>query len=680
MALAPARTDDQGRTAGAFRAAVLAAWTPRPRLTVSEIAQRDLVLSREYSKEPGAIRLARTPFLRDPMDCLSPDHPALTVVFKGPVQIGKTIIGQAFIAAVVGYYPGPMLVVTDTDTKAEEFSKYRLDMMIRDSPHLRSRVAEAKSRSRDNTIKMKTFPGGYLKLVGAQSASGLTSMTCRYVLLDEADDHKANVSYAGSSVSLALGRQTTYGEMRKTLIVSSPKVKGDSEIEAWYERGDRRRYWVPCPRCGEFQVLEWRDPDTGAFRLVWPQGHPDEARYLCARCGAAWENRDKNALLPAGEWRPDRPDLGEGGTIVSFALNALYSPVGMYSWADMARQWEKANERVRAGDIEELRAFVNTRLAESFAEPGEQIDPNALANRLDPDWDAVPAGVLCIVIGVDVQDDRIEAVTLGIGAGWEMWVLSYNVILSDPLDQQTWTALDTLVLRHWQTEDGRPLRAAATCVDSGHRTQAVYDYARTRKRWGVRAIKGVGGPAKPIWDKAIRKAGKLKHQGQFYAVGTDSTKDKLHECLKVTLPGPKFLHVPARIPRAYPDWFEQLTAERKVHYREKGKEVRGWRPITEGRRNEVLDTMVYALAAAYSVQMGRPGFFDPRAAPEPPPTREPDPTPVLPRPDPITPPTPPNRAWMGNAAPREHRPRESRRGVGADWWSRRGPGRGRDRW
>ncbi len=672
MTPAPAGRTDPARSARAMRSVLLAGFEPPPRLRVSEIAERDLVLSREYSKEPGAIRLARTPFLREPMDRLSPEDRAQTIVFMGPVQIGKTIIGQAFIAAVVGYYPGPMLVVTDTDTKAEEFSKYRLDMMIRDSSHLRSRVAVAKSRSRDNTIKLKTFPGGYLKLVGAQSASGLTSMTCRYVLLDEADDHKANVSYAGSSVSLALGRQTTYGDMRKTLIVSSPKVKGDSEIEAWFERGDRRRFWVPCPRCGEFQVLQWRDPETGVFRLVWPKGRPEEARYICAHCGAAWENRDKNAFLPAGEWRAERPDLGENGTIASYALNALYSPVGMYSWADMARQWEKATERVKAGDIEELRAFVNTRLAESFEEPGEQIDPNALANRLDPDWDAVPAGVLCIVIGVDVQDDRVEVVTLGIGAGWEMWILAYNVILSDPLDRQTWAALDDLVLRRWQTEDGRTLRAAATCVDSGHRTQSVYDYARTRKKWGVRAIKGVGGPAKPIWDKAIRRAGKLKHQGQFYAVGTDTTKDKLHECLKVTLPGPKFLHVPARIPRTYPDWFEQLTAERKVNYREKGKEVRGWRLVTEGRRNEVLDTMVYALAAAYSVQMGRPGFFDARVE-APGATVEPA------APAPSAPAPVPERAWHAPGRPAQPRTRGVVRGKGVDFWTQRGPRRGRDR-
>jgi len=158
MTPAPAPRDDAERATATLHHPIRTACRPRSRLLVSEIAERDLVLSREYSKEPGPIRLARTPFLREPMDCMSPDNPALTVVFMKPVQIGGTIIGQAFIASVVGYYPGPMLVVTDTDTKAEEFSKYRLDIMVRDSAYLRSRVAEAKSRNRDNTIKISPSP------------------------------------------------------------------------------------------------------------------------------------------------------------------------------------------------------------------------------------------------------------------------------------------------------------------------------------------------------------------------------------------------------------------------------------------------------------------------------------------------------------------------------------------
>jgi hypothetical protein len=39
-------------------------------------------------------------------------------------------------------------------------------------------------------------------------------------------------------------------------MVSTPLVTGLSRIEAAFAESDQRRFWVPCPHCGEFQVLE----------------------------------------------------------------------------------------------------------------------------------------------------------------------------------------------------------------------------------------------------------------------------------------------------------------------------------------------------------------------------------------------------------------------------------------
>ena len=48
---------------------------PDPRLTVSEWAERYRMLSTKESAEPGRWRNARTPYLREIMDCLSPASP-----------------------------------------------------------------------------------------------------------------------------------------------------------------------------------------------------------------------------------------------------------------------------------------------------------------------------------------------------------------------------------------------------------------------------------------------------------------------------------------------------------------------------------------------------------------------------------------------------------------------------
>ena len=599
-----------------LKGALKKAWAPRPRLTITEVAERYRILSSEDSHEPGPYRVARTPYVQEPQDRLSPQDPVQVVVLAWAAQTAKTSVGLNWALAVMGYYPAPMLGVFPKEDNARDWSRQRMDPMISSSTLLRDRVTTAKARTKEATVMARSFPGGRLRLAGSNSPNDLAAMPARYALIEEADRHPRDVGGEGSSTSLVIARQTTFGASRKTLIVSTPTVAGESEVWEWYLRGDQRFLWVPCPSCGEYQRLQWKDPDTGTYRLVWPSGHPEEARYTCAHCGHSIEDRDKNVMLPAGEWRAARPDLGEGGTITSYHLNGLYSPHGWLSWAEMAREWEQATTRAKAGDVERLRTYVNTRLAQTFEAPSDTVEPGSLQARVEPDWDAVPLGVQAVVCGTDVQDDRTETLTLGIGAGQELWVLSYNVIHSDPLDQQTWTQHDAILQRRWTREDGEELRVLCSCVDSGFRTQAVYDYCRTRKRrrWNVHAVKGRGGKSVPIWESKVRKGGKNKNLGRFHLVGTDTAKDTIYAILQTKTPGPRYLHVPESILRQYPDWFTQLTNEKRVKKTDKsGRSTWVWVPKVSGARQEVLDTMVYCLAALAQIR-GAGVILDPTPA------------------------------------------------------------------
>ena len=56
---------------------------PDPILTVSEWADEHRVLPPQASAEPGPWRTARTPYLREIMDCLSVTSPIVEVVFAG---------------------------------------------------------------------------------------------------------------------------------------------------------------------------------------------------------------------------------------------------------------------------------------------------------------------------------------------------------------------------------------------------------------------------------------------------------------------------------------------------------------------------------------------------------------------------------------------------------------------
>ena len=77
---------------------ILRAWcaglTPDPDLTVSKWADRHRKLSSRASAEPGQYRTARTPYMGEIMDRLSPGDPTQRVVFMKAAQVGATEAGN----------------------------------------------------------------------------------------------------------------------------------------------------------------------------------------------------------------------------------------------------------------------------------------------------------------------------------------------------------------------------------------------------------------------------------------------------------------------------------------------------------------------------------------------------------------------------------------------------------
>lgn len=221
--------------------AVLRALRPDPILTVSEWADAHRRLSGKAASEPGPWRTARTPYLKEIMDCLSPASPIRRVVFMKGAQVGGTECGNNWIGFVIHHTPGPMLAVLPTGEMAKRNSKQRIDPLIEESEVLRSRVRPARSRDSGNTILQKEFQGGVLVLTGANSAAGLRSMPVRFLFLDEVDAYPGDVDGEGDPVALAEARTRTFAR-RKILIVSTPTIRGISRIEREYDLSDQRRY------------------------------------------------------------------------------------------------------------------------------------------------------------------------------------------------------------------------------------------------------------------------------------------------------------------------------------------------------------------------------------------------------------------------------------------------------
>ena len=114
---------------------------PEVELTVSEHADLYRVVSPESgSPFPGPWRTYRVPYLREPMDCLHPDHPARRVTLKFSAQTGKSEIGVNWFCFIVDRAPGPMLTVLPTGAEAVKYNRVKIQPTVDASPaHPRSR-------------------------------------------------------------------------------------------------------------------------------------------------------------------------------------------------------------------------------------------------------------------------------------------------------------------------------------------------------------------------------------------------------------------------------------------------------------------------------------------------------------------------------------------------------------
>jgi phage terminase large subunit GpA-like protein len=574
-----------------------AAVLPPERIDLSQWADRHRKLSSEGSVQPGQWQCF--PFQRAPLDAISPHSPYEQVVLMWSSQMGKTEMLLNLIGYAIAEAPGPMLVVQPTLMMAEAFSKDRVSPMFRDMIVLKGKVADPKSRDAGSTIFHRRFTGGHLTIVGSNSPAGLASRPIRYLLMDELDRWEDSAGAEGDPAALAIARTRTFWN-RRVLAVSSPTIKGASRMEAAFLESDQRFYHVPCPHCRRHQRLVWQ-------RVEWPEGKAEEARYRCAGCEQLIPHHKKAWMVANGHWVV----TNAASNIAGFHLSELYSP--WRAWSQLAAEWLAAQ-----GNIERLRAFINTSLAELWDDQaaGAVTETELLARR-EVYGPMLPERAAVVTAGVDVQDDRVEVSVYPWTKAEECWLMAHQIIPGDPSTPALWAALDGFLLKPWPHPLLGPVNIHAVCIDSGgHFTQAVCDFCEQRRGRRVWAIKGMAG-ARPVWPRRQSKAAK----GKVYVIGVDSCKMSIQQRLKLT-EGPGCIHFPTTVELPF---FEQMTSEYlKTEYR-RGRPERSWER-RKGRAAEAWDCAVYALAAIHGLasngisldmEAQRVGLLRQNAAPPP---------------------------------------------------------------
>lgn len=599
-------------------------------LKPSEWAEQKRYLPASVTALPGYFRFSVAPYLREIVDCLGLDSPVREVtVMKGVQLCVTTGILENTIGWLIDHVrTSPSMLLTAD----QELAKLRMDShitpMLQESglAHLITSADQISTRKTGKTDqKIEWFGGGFLIPFGAKSANKLRSIPIEFLLRDEIDGYPDVVGKDGDPMKLSADRTAAFEGTRKIADVSTPTIKGQSKIEARFDAGDQRYYFVRCLKCNFPQVLRWRhdNKDTGERTgITWETERgrlvADSVRYLCQECGHPHANDDKTRLLApehGAEWRPTT--VAEDPSHRSYHLSALYSPVGMQTWAACVRKWLGAwdVERNRPRDMGRLQVFYNNVLGEPFELRGERVKLEAVNTHKRDEYrfGQVPnkfaekhcgSAVLVLTCAVDVHKENLAVAVFG----WcrdrravliDYWRFEGNTERLD--DAATWGRLAALIEGDGYTaDDGKKYRIQLTLIDSGYRPDDVYQFC-SQYDAAVFPVKGRDAPPK---SASIQEFSEFTTEmGQkAYGVTVDFYKDRWSAALKrdwepAAAPLQPYGHFNA--PRdATEKQLRELTVEQK---REKIERATGKRIGFEwhrpsGAANELWDLLVYANA------------------------------------------------------------------------------------
>lgn len=581
------------------------------------------------------------PYVIEPMNCLaSREYDA--VIFVGPARTGKTIgLIDGWVIYNVICDPADMLIIQMTEEKAREHSKKRLARTFRVSPEVVSRLSPNKN---DNNVYDRTFlAGNYLK-IGWPSVNIMSSSDYKCVALTDYDRFPEDIDGEGDAFSLASKRTTTFMSSGMTLVESSPgrdvkdvKWRRTSPHEAppttgilsLYNRGDRRRWYWPCPHCGEY--FQPCGDVVAGFRDIADPVLASEAAYIqCPSCSGRIMPEQKRELNGRGVWLRDGESINADGSrygdprrsrIASFWMEgpaAAYQTLSQLVYKLLVAEQEYET----TGSEETLKTVINTDWGLPYLPRAsmEQRKSELLEQRAEPvPSRSVPDGVNFLVATVDVQAGRhrrfVVQVT-GYGSRGERWIIDrYNITQSlrgdsdgesqriDPASYpEDWDVLLTDVFhKSWPlaSDPSQQMRLMAMAVDSGGEdgvTDNAYKFWRRCRRDGlgkrIYLFKGDSiRRAKLITRTFPDNTGRTGRRAQaagdvpLWLLQTDALKDRVNNALWRDSPGPGYVH--------FPDWlgswfYDELTYEERSSDGKWSKPGRG--------ANEAFDLMVYAEA------------------------------------------------------------------------------------
>lgn len=542
---------------------------------MSEWADNNRILTREESPSAGLWNTDNTPYLRDIMDTFTDKTTQITTVLKA-TQLGFTEAAVNICGYTIDRSPCRIFYVMPDEDLAKDFSVDRLQKALKNTPNIAKKI-ESADRSKALVVR---FPGGFIRLSGANSPAKLASWPIPRVIMDEVDKFPQWTGREANPVSLVKERTKNW-PWRKILVGSTPTTEWGYVYRSYMESEIHYQFYVPCPECGHYQTLKF--PNLKFPTVIDDQRLSRETYYECEQCHHHIRDKEKLPMLRKGKWIADE-QLNYKPKVVGYRLNTLYSP--WVSFAEVAKEFLKSKD-----DPTSLMNFVNSWLGEPWKSKSSEVKAKAvLDKKTDIPHGIVPHETLILTAGVDRQQGYFYWVV----RAWMPGMRSTKIANGSA---ETWDDLKPIMDQYWPIENSeKKMQIILYAVDSGYATEDTYDFCQFAYGQATVAIpvkgasQALAGYYKRVNLQPNEKGRTWQRAMILYEIDTNKYKDLIMYRLNKELGEEGCWMVDADTDEEYAN---MITAEQKV--RDGDKEV--WRQIGK-RPNHYLDCEVYAYLAA----------------------------------------------------------------------------------
>lgn len=537
----------------------------------SEWVEQNVIMPKPF---PGPYRYSKTPYCREIIDCFAQDHPAKWIAVKKGAQIGLSsgVLIPIQLWMIKNDPSNTYFLVGSPDLVEKATEK--LDIGI-DNASLRQYIKPQVQRKRNNktgdTNNKKEFIGGYIHIGSANNHKDIRDVSLKYGLFDDWESVKSSSKESGNTRKLLEQRFAAYSDVHKISYVSTPELADGSNIDEAFLLGDQRKYFIPCPCCGEFIELRWSVTNgeiTGG--ITWKLDDngkviSETVGYICQMCGGFFDDKNKQELLNLGFWKPTAEPSKPG--YYSYHISSLYAPIGMYSWEHYVNDYIEANPEGQPRNEDLWKTFVNVVLGETYTNPTTELKANLLQRNIRdykigvvPESLSVKDGngkIVLITCACDLngklEDARLDyeivawsesGTSYSIDHGSigtfipnesgkknkvvrESWTYEHNKVNS------VWPKFDEILKKDYYTDTGRKMKILASGIDTGYCELQAFEFIDRNSLPFLLGLKG---------DKEDKYVNKYIEQSNFklgqsrnnlYMVRVGRIKDRLSHIMKL---------------------------------------------------------------------------------------------------------------------------------------------------